>query len=301
MGLLLNRAKASTSTTGTGAVTLGGAVAPFQAWSAAGATSGNWYDYLIEDGVNWEMGVGLYNGTTITRGGPGVDPWFTSSTGSLLALTGAATIACVANKDTLAAGAPFMPPLASSFSLMSSDATQLVLANDTRGGLSLDINGLSASAARIAYRTLTTPASAWDMTAQLEFYISSTTASVIGITCLNSSNTRNNTVGIFNNIGLAVGRYSNTNTYSTAPFTGGGVAGMKTTWFRIRYTGTTLEYYWSANGSLWNLVLSETPATYLTAAGGSVDRVGIKLLVARTTGSPILVSCPYFTLTGPGV
>lgn len=98
---LLNRAKANTSTTGTGTVTLGSGVVPFQSWSAAGAVSGRAYDYLIEDGTNWELGTGIYNsGTgTVTRPGPGVDPNFESSTGSLINLSGSATIACVENKN----------------------------------------------------------------------------------------------------------------------------------------------------------------------------------------------------------
>lgn len=98
-GLLLNRAKANTSTTGTGAATPGTAVVPFQTWAAAGATASFYYSYLIEDGTAWECGTGLYNGTTITRPGPGSDPTFASSTGSLINLSGSATIACVATKD----------------------------------------------------------------------------------------------------------------------------------------------------------------------------------------------------------
>src|SRR5437868_1191778 len=103
--MLLNRAKVQTATTGTGAVTLGAAVAPFRTWTAAGAVIGAWYPYLIEEGAAWEIGVGLYNGTTLTRPGPGVDPFFDSSSGgTLLSLGGAATIACVANKQGMFPG-----------------------------------------------------------------------------------------------------------------------------------------------------------------------------------------------------
>jgi hypothetical protein len=98
--ILLNRVKATTSTTGTGTVTPGAAVAPFRSWSAGGAVDGEYYPYLIEDGADSEIGMGLYNsaGPSITRPGPGVDPYFESSTAALLNLSGSATIANVPTK-----------------------------------------------------------------------------------------------------------------------------------------------------------------------------------------------------------
>lgn len=94
MGQLLNRAKVNTATTGTGTVTLGAAVAAnFQTWASAGAVNAQVYSYLIEDGAAWEVGIGTYtsSGTTLSR------TLIESSTGSLLTLTGSATVACVAN------------------------------------------------------------------------------------------------------------------------------------------------------------------------------------------------------------
>lgn len=110
MAGLLDRVKVATATTGTGTVTLGSATSPFQAWAAAGAINGVSYSYLIEDGGNWELGWGVYDsaGPTLTRN------LISSNTGSLLNLTGAATVACVANEMDIGSLTP-VPQIAGNF------------------------------------------------------------------------------------------------------------------------------------------------------------------------------------------
>jgi len=81
--IFADRVQETTTTTGTGTVTLAGAVTGFQSFSAIG--NGNTTYYNITDGTSWEVGIGTYtsSGTTLSR-----DTVLSSSnSGSLVSFT----------------------------------------------------------------------------------------------------------------------------------------------------------------------------------------------------------------------
>jgi hypothetical protein len=67
--VLADRVKETTTTTGTGAVTLAGAVSGFQAFSVVGDGNACYYTIADQTGTNWEVGIGTYTsvGTSLSR------------------------------------------------------------------------------------------------------------------------------------------------------------------------------------------------------------------------------------------
>ena len=82
--MLFDRVKVLTATLGTSNFTLGAAEEGYQTWAAAGATNGQLVRYIAIDGVDWEVGEGVYNGTTIAR----TTIHGSSNTGSKIVLSG---------------------------------------------------------------------------------------------------------------------------------------------------------------------------------------------------------------------
>lgn len=67
--VLADRVQETTTTTGTGAVTLAGASTGFQSFAAVGNGNSTYYTIADLAGSNWEVGIGTYtsSGTTLSR------------------------------------------------------------------------------------------------------------------------------------------------------------------------------------------------------------------------------------------
>jgi hypothetical protein len=67
--VLADRVQETTTTTGTGSVTLGGAVLGYQSFAVVGNGNTTFYTIADQGGANWEVGIGTYtsSGTTLSR------------------------------------------------------------------------------------------------------------------------------------------------------------------------------------------------------------------------------------------
>ena len=89
--VVYNRVQETTTTTGTGAITLAGAVSGFQSFAVIG--NGNTTYYCITSNTAWEVGLGTYSttGPTLTR-----TTVYSNSLGTTapISLTGTSTVFC---------------------------------------------------------------------------------------------------------------------------------------------------------------------------------------------------------------
>lgn len=67
--VLADRVQETTTTTGTGTVTLAGAISGFRSFAAVGNGNSTFYTIVDSTGSDWEIGVGTYtlSGTTLSR------------------------------------------------------------------------------------------------------------------------------------------------------------------------------------------------------------------------------------------
>ena len=98
MPYLADRVQETTATTGTGTVTLAGAVTGYRTFASGFGASPVRVNYLLVSGSLWEVGIGTFNGTTsLTRD----TVLSSSSSGSAITLAGTSNVYCTAPAELL--------------------------------------------------------------------------------------------------------------------------------------------------------------------------------------------------------
>lgn len=98
MPYLADRVQETTATTGTGAITLAGAVAGYRSFAAGFGTAPLVVQYLIVSGDAWEVGRGVFNGITgLTRD----TVRSSSNANAVISLTGVSNVFCTASAELL--------------------------------------------------------------------------------------------------------------------------------------------------------------------------------------------------------
>lgn len=188
----------------------------------------------------------------------------------------------------------FDPPAAADFTLASSDATNLTLADDADVGMQV-YSGAASAAGRFAYKTLTDKTLAWDYVVRLDIFQTTTNFSRAGLAVRDSVSGRMMFLGPTNNVNLAVIKDTALGTFSATAISLGVTVGIPINWLRIQHTGGNIVFSASPDGKGWCQLFSETMTTFLT---NRANQVGLLMHANTQTGR---MACGRFSLTGPGV
>lgn len=221
---------------------------------------------------------------------PGLDDWVETES--------AAGNSRKVKRRKLAAPWSFSPPTAASFTLVSGDATNLTLADDSDVGLTVNCGApVTGEKIRGAIRTLTTKASDWDLKVKINLAMPNTQYSMFGILLYDSVAGKCHVFGIDETGGIHVANVGNLTTWSSNPLASTPIARTEN-WLRVQHTGGNYVFSISIDGKNWSTVYTVGDTSYLTSRA---DKVGIAVDYSRTTGLTLLASVPYFSLTGAAV
>jgi hypothetical protein len=196
----------------------------------------------------------------------------------------------------------FAPPTAASFTLLSGDATNLALTDDTDVGLLVSYGAPTTGANvifRTGYRTLTDKTLDWTMVARIRRLHENRNYRGEGLFLMDSVGGKVMAFELRNDQGICVLEYSNlTGTFVSTLYAQQYHAGEDFQWQRIRHTGGNYLFDVSPNGKQWMQVATIGDNAFLT---NRANRVGISMIALNAGGPNPVCSVPYFSLTGAGV
>lgn len=276
--IFADRVLETTTTTGTGPVTLAGAVTGYQALSDV-MSNGDTADYAIiaVDGSGvptgqWETGLGTYASGVLTRttvhASSNSDAAVSFSAGTKRVQIGinAATV------QGLSSGGSqpwyFDPPAAADFTLSNSGSIDITLVDDADLGLLFECP-MNGPALQTSFALQNTPSGSWTATLRLDGEISPAEYNGFGLCLLDSASDKFFTFGwrYYTSYGysMMVNKWTNRTTFNADSYIGNNYNVQQMPWRRIVYNSTTGMLYFqiSFTGKSWKEVFREYASTFL--------------------------------------
>lgn len=282
----------TSTTTGTGALTLAGAVTGYRAFSAVCATDDTVY-YFIQavdgSGVptgDWETGLGTYSGTnTLTRttvidGSNGTSAVnFGSGTKRVGLCSPARVMANIAGER------PRVVPAAASFTLQNANSGTIA---DGAYGSGIVFDSVNATAGiRMIRRNGSPPATPYSIITRSQAVSAATGAYPCGVVLRNSSSGKVIFFGAYNGSQELVQQWSAYGTFNA------NILGATTiwsvgvpTWRKVDNDGTNLNFSISPDGITWVQLATTTLAAYVS----SIDEIGMGAYVVTSAQKAVFQS-----------
>jgi len=149
-------------------------------------------------------------------------------------------------------------------------------ASDTTAGIVVNPAVHSGAAPTLQLLVQSPPTAPFDIYARFNWETPSLQFAEIGMVCYNSSNGRLVKCTLLQDnspFQWFLQRWTNPTTFSATPATTIAMSHAHF-WMRMHVTSTVISFYVSPNGYSWRKIFDETIATFLTAAGGSLDKIG---------------------------
>lgn len=197
---------------------------------------------------------------------------------------------------------PLSPPLAAAFpSILSSDATNLVLTDDADIGLLVDggpaVSGGGAMRAAFA-AALTDKTQDWALVARVQGGTPGGNYWARGLLLKDTVGGRHIRCAYSSDAGFYVVYDTGLNVNNSVPFSWSSGAMINYEWLKIRKVGSNLIYSTSPNGKQWD----DNYTTAVTAwLANPPDRLGFYLGSSSKLQPRMFANIPYWSLTGPAV
>ena len=286
--IIADRVKETTTTTGTGTITLAGPATQFQSFAAA-IGNGNTCDYclLSGNGTDWEVG----NGTVTTGASNTLSRtviYASSNAGAAINLSGTSTVFVTASARRLQHGGLYQglitspPPTQAGTGLTTWINQSTATAADTAAGIA--ITSQTAAGGVLNALSKAAPATPYSFTA-LALY-AGTGANYNNVALGWYDGTKAVTVNLIPGSGMWVMAWASATSYTTSLANLGGPAPYHM-WLKIKNDGTNLSFLYSMDGVNFLTLYS---ATVASAPGGLANYNTVFFGVSPWTTAPALAT-----------